>query len=167
MSVDEIAESLSSLSLQGNANFRSARGEVYTVDTATGETFIKGTQRKDGSYRRDIKDEQGTYVPRFRRSPQTATPACIATDEAKKHGEVQSAEVKGRSWRSVPRSTDRKERKDIVTVSAASDGKTNEGVAQRRISDVASPSWRKPDSTSSRSANTASAVADDESAVSK
>ncbi|GBE63058.1 u6 snRNA-associated Sm [Babesia ovata] len=175
MPVDDIAESLSSLSLQGNATVRSARGEIYTVDTATGDTFIKGTQRKDGSYRCDIKvrpgyvpqDEQGTYVPRFRRSPQTATAACIEADKENKPADSQAAEAKSASWRPVSKGTDGKEKNDIATARPGSLPKTNEAVTQRRTSNAASQSWRVEDSMPSRSANASGAVAADETAISK
>lgn len=62
MGVDDLAESLDKLTLDGHAVLRSDHGEIYTVDRSTGETLIKGSRRKDGTYRSDIKVKPG-YIP--------------------------------------------------------------------------------------------------------
>ncbi|KAK1444231.1 hypothetical protein BgAZ_101370 [Babesia gibsoni] len=91
MAVDDIAESLGKLALEQKTVVRTDHGENYTVDPSTGDKYIKGSRRKDGSLRSDIKvkpgyippDEQAKYVPRFRRDPDIAKPADMQADKEK------------------------------------------------------------------------------------
>ncbi|GFE52771.1 mago binding protein, putative [Babesia ovis] len=83
MSVNELTKSFGDLRLGRSNPLRSDCGETYTVDEATGDVYIQGSQRKDGSFRPAIRvrpgyipqEERAVYVPRFRRTPHLAKAA--------------------------------------------------------------------------------------------
>ncbi|ORM42247.1 putative cytosolic iron-sulfur protein assembly protein Ciao1 [Babesia sp. Xinjiang] len=114
MSVDDLVESLGGLRLGTSGTFQSDHGEKYVVDPNTGDVFIKGSQRKDGTFRRAIRvrsgyipqDERASYVPRFRREPHLAQASTLETTAGPSESRLEGVSRKDSQHRSVATGSD-------------------------------------------------------------
>nr|BAN65453.1 hypothetical protein [Babesia bovis] len=138
MTVDDVIKSIEGLSLSPSGTYTSGFGETYTVGDSGKDVFIKGSRRKDGSFRRDIRvrpgyippEERAVYVPRFRRSPELSQPAELCETDKK-----DSIKKKGVSVQSVSRTSVKASCDKIPANQGSSGSKTTDNPGRAPITD--------------------------------